>query len=156
MSSNTPFGLPTFASPLFHGFYQKKQQTERKKKSQGLKQGLKKDGKAKTFQKNGISQKLHLPRSRIHRSRCRSRSRYLPWPAVTQRPLRSLRSWNGMIKRDEELQNIELCNFCYMFHQFSRFFQHISLIWYYIWSISIHIFLGFNLLLFEQISQKNL
>ena len=40
-----------------------------------------------------ISQKLHLPRSRIHRSRCRSRSRCHPWPAVTQRLPRSLRRW---------------------------------------------------------------
>lgn len=110
-------------------FTRKEKTTERKKKVKGWNKGWKKMGKQKLSKKKGISQKLHLPRSRIHRSRCRSRSRCLPWPAVTQRPLRSLRRWKGMIKRDEELQHIELCNFCYMFHQFSRFFQHISLIW---------------------------
>ena len=131
-------GFLLLPRPCFMALFRNKTDRKGKKKVKGWNKGWKKMEKQKLSKKKGISQKLHLPRSRIHRSRCRSRSRCLPWPAVTQRPLRSLRSWKGMIKRDEELQHIELCNFCYMFHQFSRFFQHISLIWY-IWSIFIHI-----------------
>ena len=73
----------------------KNNRKEKKKSRQFL--GWKKSRGSKNFpKKKGISQKLHLPRSRIHRSRCRSRSRCLPWPAVTQRPLRSLRNSKGM------------------------------------------------------------
>ena len=122
-------GFLLLPRPCFMALFRNK--TNRKeKKSQGLKQGLKKDGKAKTFQK-----KRHLPETPS------PEESYSPIKVSVTESLPPMTRRNSAtstkpaeFKRDEELQHIELCNFCYMFHQFSRFFQHISLIWY-IWSI---------------------
>ena len=89
-------GFLLLPRPCFMAFTRKNNKQKGKKKVKGWNKGWKKMGKQKLSKKKGISQKLHLPRSRIHRSRCRSRSRCLPWPAVTQRPLRSLRNSKGM------------------------------------------------------------
>ena len=118
------FRASYFCLALVSWLLPEKTTNRKEKKSQGLKQGLKKDGKTKTFQK-----KRHLPETPS------PEESYSPIKVSVTESLPPMTRRNSAtstkpaeFKRDEELQHIELCNFCHMFHQFSRFFQHISLI----------------------------